>query len=732
MQIKTKSFLAGTLTFLLCLAGGAYLVELNHELQLRDQNKLMQEIAASQALAIERRLTHSLSATYILAQELRRGRGQIDDFDRFADQVIRSIGGISNLQLAPNGIIDRIYPLAGNERAIGHNLLVDDARRAEAKLAIEQKQLTLAGPFGLIQGGVGIIGRNPVFLNQDGKETFWGFASALIYLDDLIKFTELNALTDRDFQYQLSRIHPDTEQREIFSGQKVLDVDVKQSFLIRVPNGEWLITIGTPYSYSHVLGYTITVLLSLLISMMIYHFVRIPEQLQITVDRQTEKLRHLAFKDHLTGLANRRLLLAQIKQEILDLKRNHTLAALLCVDLDDFKRINDTMGHDAGDTLLQKTAARFRDTLRSNDIIARLGGDEFAILLVDVGNYENVSRVTGNLLAVMQRPVTIQNHELVVTGSIGITLIPNDGDNDSELLRHADLALYAAKRQGKNNYQFFNPEMQNLATQNLAIERDLRLAIENEQFVLHFQPIVSLSERRISSYEALIRWQHPEKGLLAPDQFIPEAEATHLIIPIGYWVIRQACDVIAQRRFRGKEPVRIAINLAPQQFNDPELATTVMNILEETGAASHWLEFEITETALMENLEVAVNTLKQLRKMGIQISIDDFGTGYSSLSQLKTLPLDTLKIDRSFVDGVGEEGHDRQIVEAIIAMASKLHLHVVAEGIETPEQLDFLVQQQAEYGQGYLFNRPLPESSMMDQALDLSLCWPNSETLVSA
>lgn len=724
MRPIAKSSLAATLSFILLLGCGWYFTELNHALHTKETNNLMQEIVSSQATALERRLNHSLSAAYMLELEVIRSQGDFQYFEQYAAQVMRSISGISNLQLAPSGIIERIYPLSGNEAAIGHNILADDRRRAEARLAIEEKKLTLAGPFELVQGGVAVIGRNPVFLDRGGKQEFWGFVSVLIYLDELIHATELNNYSQRGFKFQLSRRHPDSGKLDLFAGQKDISDAVADTIMVKVPNGEWFLTMSRSESYSHLLGYSVTLGVSLVMALLIFYLVRQPEVLRRTVERQTCELKTLAFHDHLTGLANRRLLIAQLEQEIRDLQRNRTRAALLYVDLDDFKRINDTMGHDAGDVLLKKTAARFRDTLRRNDIISRLGGDEFAILLVDVDAFDNVRKVADHLVETMRKPMSINCHEIVVSASIGITLIPDDGDEVSALMRNADLALYAAKQEGKNCCQFFDHQMQREAAQNLAMERDLRQAIKLEEFVLYFQPLVSLHQRRIVGYEALIRWQHPQHGLIYPDQFIPAAETTHLVIPMGYWVIRKVCAIIAHRQQTGQEAVRIAVNLAPQQFTDPELAPTVLAILSNSGAAADCLELEITESALMENLDVALQTLEQLREAGIGIAIDDFGTGYSSLSQLKTLPVDMLKIDRGFVDGVGDAGHDRQIVEAIIAMAKKLQLKIVAEGIETPEQLAFLIHNQSDYGQGYLFDRPMPEADMNTQALDLSETWP--------
>jgi len=397
---------------------------------------------------------------------------------------------------------------------------------------------------------------------------------------------------------------------------------------------------------------------------------------------------------------------------------------LLYIDLDDFKRINDTLGHDAGDILLKKISARIRSTVRRNDIIARLGGDEFAILLINVDSTDNIQHIASKLIESIHQPMLIGGQEIVVSCSIGITAAPEDGIETGTLTRNADLALYSAKNDGKNRYHFFNEDMHREATQNLIIERGLREAIREHQFCLHFQPVIRLADNDIRGFEVLLRWNHPDRGLLFPDAFIGVAENTRLIIPMGYWVIHHACVYIATHSRPDEKPPRISVNLAPQQFTDPLLAQNILNCLKETGAAADALELEITETALMENMETAVEVLRELRKAGVRIAIDDFGTGYSSLSLLNQLPIDTLKIDRSFIDRIEHRGRKRQIVGAIIAMAKKLNLQIIAEGIETLEQLTFLADNDVDFGQGYLFSKPLPEEDIPELVQQLSADWP--------
>jgi len=730
MKIVTRTNLVVGVVFIGIFIAGLYWSQLNRAVQQNEHDRLMRDIVNAQASALERRLSRSLAATYILAEEVKRSQGEFPNFEPYAEGVLESIGGISNLQLAPNGIIAKIHPLPGNEKAIGHNILVDDRRRKEALLAVKEKHLTLAGPFPLIQGGIAVIGRNPVFLNKGGKDEFWGFASALIFLDDLMSVTDLVDLENKGYSYQLSRSRPDTGELDIFAYSKSGLAEHHLTQFIKVPNAQWTLRMSQPLSFNPFTGYSNSFLAALLLAFFFRRVLLQPEKLRKTVEEKTAQLITLAFHDPLTGLANRRLLNEQLEQEIQHLLRNKTHAALLYVDLDDFKRINDSMGHEVGDELLQHISDRFRATLRKSDIVARLGGDEFAILLRDSHSAGQVRKTADKLIALVQQPLTLKDRDVTVSATIGITLIPDDGQDVSTLMRNADLAMYAAKKDGKHQSRFFSQEMQEAANQNLLLEQDLHNALKNNELFLQYQPLICLVERKVMGFEALIRWQHPQQGLLSPDQFIPVAEETGLVVPIGYCVIREACLLIKKREQLNLAPVYISVNLAPQQFSDPALCSRIQIILTETGVPAELLELEITETALMDNIENAISTLEQLRHIGLTIAIDDFGTGYSSLSHLKSLPVDTLKIDRSFIDGVADDDNsDKQIVEAIIALANKLQLKIVAEGIETTEQLAFLEKNQCACGQGYLFDKPLPEEQVLAHPIELGTTWPSDKLI---
>lgn len=707
--------------FVVVCGAGFFWQYQNQMLTINEQQFLLSEIASSEALTIERRLSRSLSATDILAIEIQQNNGEFADFDSYAQAVINAMGGISNLQLAPNGIIRQIHPLLGNEKAIGHNILRDDNRRQEAMLAISQKRLTLAGPFKLVQGGIAIIGRNPVFFNVDGKETFWGFTSALIYLDKLLGETKLDELESKGYHYRLSRIHPDSGQQDVFARSKANIEPLFQSVKIELPNTTWTLTMSrtTLSSRSNFFAYSVSILLGLFAAWFISYLQRQPELLQQVVKKKTAELETLAFNDHLTGLANRRYLNKHLQQFLLEQKRYNKTAALFYLDLDDFKRVNDSMGHNFGDQLLIQIANRITKLVRVGDIVARLGGDEFAVLLLNTDSVNSISKIADKLIEKIKRPVIIGDRSCVISTSIGITLIPKDGNNALELLRNADMAMYIAKNSGKNRYSFFDKKLQQQAIERHRIETELATAVKCHELVLHYQPLVELKTNKVISLEALVRWQHPEKGLIYPDHFIGIAEDSGQIVEIGYWVIKEVCELISRREKEADAQPSIAINLSPKQFKDPNLLDNIRIIVSETNIDPRLLEIEITESSLMTNLTEGLYVIEQLHAMGIKISIDDFGTGYSSLAQLKHFPVNKLKIDRSFIASIESDRSDHKIVRAIIAMAHTLKILVVAEGIENKHQLLLLKHSKCDIGQGYLFSRPVK----IEQLKELSCNW---------
>lgn len=422
--------------------------------------------------------------------------------------------------------------------------------------------------------------------------------------------------------------------------------------------------------------------------------------------RAEEQIRHLAQHDALTDLPNRLLLQDRLEQALLQTPRGRQQLALLFLDLDRFKTINDTLGHDIGDELLQAVGQRLHDCVRLGDTVARQGGDEFVIVAPSIQQPEAAAQVARQVIDAMSIPFTVREYKLHVSPSIGISIFPLDGDNAQTLMKNADTAMYQAKLAGGNVYRFYATSMNANAYERLVMENNLRGALERKEFILHYQPQVDINTGHIIGMEALLRWQDPVRGLIAPDQFIPLAEETGLIVPIGEWVLREACRQGKRWRDAGAGDIRIAVNISARQFWRGNLLETVEAVLEDVGAEANMLELELTESILMRHEEGTVELLDQLSKRGITVSIDDFGTGYSSLSYLKRFPINKLKIDRSFVRDIQEDADDAAIVTAIVAMTRGLKLRVIAEGVETPGQLAFLKSIGCDEIQGYIVSRP--------------------------
>jgi diguanylate cyclase (GGDEF)-like protein/PAS domain S-box-containing protein len=428
--------------------------------------------------------------------------------------------------------------------------------------------------------------------------------------------------------------------------------------------------------------------------------------------RAEEQIRSLAYRDPLTGLPNRLLFADRLALAVAQAHRHGQRLAILFLDLDRFKVINDSLGHGAGDRLIEDVAARLRACLREGDTVARLGGDEFTLLLPDVASPVDAARVADKVLHALRQPFPRDGRELFVTASIGISLFPEDGRDAETLVKHADTAMYRAKERGRDRYQIYSPEMSAQALERLALESGLRRALAQGELALHYQPVLDVASRRVLGLEALLRWRHPGLGLLEPSEFVPLAEVTGLIVPMGPWVLRTACAEARALEARGLPRLEVAVNLTARQLQQADLAQRVREALAETGLEPERLELEITESGALESPEAAVTTLRELKALGVRLAIDDFGTGYSSLSYLKRLPLDTVKIDQSFIRDITRDPDDAAIVSAVIAMAHRLKRRVVAEGVEDEAQLAFLRAEGCDCAQGWLFSRALPAEAL--------------------
>jgi len=420
------------------------------------------------------------------------------------------------------------------------------------------------------------------------------------------------------------------------------------------------------------------------------------------------EMSHMAQHDTLTNLPNRTLLQDRLTQAIATASRNDSRIAVLFLDLDGFKHINDSLSHATGDRLLQFVAKRLLAAVRTSDTVCRLGGDEFVILLSEVAHAGDAGVKAGKILSALSAPFEMEQITLRITGSIGVTTYPEDGQSAELLIRNADLAMYQAKEKGRSNYQFYEKGMNVRAVERQSIEGDLRFALERNEFVMHYQPKIDLKSGEITGVEALIRWQHPERGIVGPLQFISVAEDCGLMLPIGKWVLRESCRQAKAWQDAGLPAIEIAVNVSSVEFRNDEFLEGISTILKETGLEPRYLELELTETVLMQHAEFSVPVLQKLKAMGVRLAIDDFGTGYSSLSYLRQFPIDTLKVDQSFIHEINADTDEATIISAVINMGCRLKHRVIAEGVETAEQLAFLRAHGCDEGQGYYFSRPMP------------------------
>jgi diguanylate cyclase (GGDEF)-like protein len=423
-------------------------------------------------------------------------------------------------------------------------------------------------------------------------------------------------------------------------------------------------------------------------------------------------IQRMATHDALTGLPNRALFNETLVHAIGQAQRHHRSAALFFLDIDRFKNINDTLGHANGDRVLQEVGRRLTAAVRASDMVARLGGDEFVLLVEDFTDTSDLADIAAKILGAFEPSFVLDGQELALSSSIGICTFPEDGADAQTLLSNADIAMYRAKEQGRNRHCFYAAELNKLSQERLALEAALKHALERDEIEIHYQPKIEFGGGRVTGVEALIRWRHPQLGLLAPDRFVPLAEETGLIIPIGYWTLRRVCERVCKWREQGLH-LSVAVNLSASQFHQPELVRELAAILWSTGAPAQHLELEITETMVMKDPDRAVAVMEQLRSMGVRLSIDDFGTGHSSLGYLKRFPIDRLKVDRTFVRELPHNGDDAAITRAVIALAHSLKMTVVAEGVEDQQQFDMLREQGCDEFQGYYCRPPLPEPELM-------------------
>lgn len=632
-------------------------------------------------------------------------------FQSMGREALAAAPYMRNITLAPNDVISEVYPLKDNQVLLGLDYRNLTEQYPLVVFAREKGEAVLAGPVKLFEGGCSLIYRRPVFIHgKRGVTFYWGNVSIVADVETLLRVAGFDP--QNDIVLAVRGADARGAEGEMIWGDPALFDAPKASLALDVPGGAWELAAtprggwagANPFTSAlFILALGCTGLFSLFVAQLTRGQRLLAERNQALRESQAQ-LQRLAHFDVITGLANRVLFQQQLNEAI---AKRRALAVLM-LDIDGFKQVNDSLGHALGDLLLQHATGRFQHALEAQDRLCRLGGDEFAFMLL--GDPTHVQRQLAELLSCLQRPFDLQGNAALVTGSIGVAWCPQHGEDADSLLRHADTAMYAAKEAGRNGWRPYHADMTVRLQQRLDLERNLRRALQDNEFELWYQPKLDLRSRRLEGVEALVRWRDPVHGLISPGEFIPLAERTGLIIPLGERVLELACAQLAQWRRVGCLPGSLAINVAALQIERSDYVASLTAALQRFDLPASLLEVEITESLLMESQQQAFAVLERLRGLGVVTAVDDFGTGYSSLAYLRSLPIDHLKIDRAFVkDLPGDEGAEA-IARAVIDLGHALGFLITAEGIETQAQLDFLRTAGCDQGQGFLLGRPMSAS----------------------
>ncbi|MFC4302017.1 EAL domain-containing protein [Cohnella boryungensis] len=639
-------------------------------------------------------------------------------FNTFAAAFIDRIPGVRNVSIYPRGIAEYVYPMEGNDNVIGMNVFTHSQAnvRENAEKTKGTDDMTILGPLQLTQGGLGILSRQSIFVG----DRFWGFVSVVLDISPILEEADLkNGDKGIDFSVRANG-HVLMGDPELFNSPMMLLKKVNLSDgqweIAAVPNRSRLESIPPKIRLIH------AICAGSLLLFMYFIYIQLTQKAKLRqlVDERTrnleitnrrleatfDELTTTAYHDAVTGLYNRSYFNEHLARSITECQNAGDKLALLYLDLDHFKMINDSLGHIYGDMLLKEIGRRLTGTIKPGMVISRIGGDEFAILVSQVEDAAQVKQLAVDIRELFQKPFVFKESEYFVTTSIGIALYPDHAHSDSSLVRNADLAMYRAKEEGKNQYRFFDVTLNPNAEDTMELKNSLRRALKNDEFTVHYQPQVEAHSGRVIGLEALIRWEHPVRGTIPPNSFIPIAEETGLIVPIGEKMLQMVCAQSLAWQQAGLPPIRIAVNLSARQFAQKDLADRISRILEQYEIDPRYIELEITENMAMK--DDMQDSLHALRDKGFTISIDDFGTQYSSLNYLKRLPIDKIKIDRSFVSGIARDRKDEAIIVAMLLIARRLNLTVIAEGVETQEQLAFLQENNCHEVQGFIFHKPKP------------------------
>jgi diguanylate cyclase (GGDEF)-like protein len=706
-------YLKTILTFVFLVTVSAYLARQDHQITIDQQHNVILNQASHIRANLEHHVNTSLNLTQgMLVYVAHNPDISTAEFERLAKRIMHSTPLLRNVALAPDNVITHIYPLKGNEKAIGLRYLEHSEQREAVLRAINTKSIVIAGPVNLVQGGSGFISRIPIFLDEQ-QEHYWGIASIVIDIEVLYELSGL--LQQQLVEYGLKGQDSLGKEGEIFFGDKVIFSEPSSIILpIKLPTGNWF--LGARFRHQDVAFSTRTIIvfisgvmisgaLSLLLFLLLNAF---------------QRVKHIAAYDSLTGLANRHLFQDYLEKAIAQFQRNKIKFALLMLDLDHFKEINDTLGHPVGDRLLKAVAKRLVENSRKSDVVARLGGDEFIILQHNLSDQSDTVQFAKKILSQFEKVFEFKKTQLQTSASIGIVISDDNNMQKDLLMKNADLALYDAKLAGRSTYSIHNDSMSQSLMKELEIFSDLLIALDKEQFFLVYQPQFNLADKRLIGVEALIRWNHPDKGFISPADFIPVAEKRGLIEEIGVWSVNEICRQGREWIDNGQSIDKLALNISAQHIKSPNFYRQIETALAEYELPASYLKLELTESVFVDDFDYIKKQMQYLEGKGITFAIDDFGTGYSSLAYLKNLNVRYLKIDQTFVRDMLADQQDVEIIKATIEMAKALQLLVIAEGIEEEAQAELLGKMGCDFGQGYWFSKPIPPKELTDKFLDQS------------
>ncbi len=705
--------LFAVLLFALCMFVVAHYI---HSEQQGDAE--MQRFHALQELATLRaRIEGHLNANLVAIRTLRAELAlepvvEPERFRRLADEVLTDELHTRHVALAPDLVIQHVQPLAGNEEALGLDYRDNPAQFASIEAALEASDILISGPVELVQGGQALIARVPVYRHR--SDELWGVISQVI--DHQSLFADAGLFEMGQWSVAMRGVDGKGVHGDAIVGTDELWTLDPVTVPIDLPVGQWRLAAMpaslswerplASYSRHWVLGVLLALTATLLINSLLISHLRLR--------RAFSTISHQARFDGLSGLPNRQFFTQHLETQVRHCRRQHQRFALMFLDLDHFKEINDSLGHEAGDDLLQSCSQRIVAAVRGDDMVARFGGDEFVILVRELSDPVDAELAADKVLAALEPPFVVAGHEVSIGGSVGIAVYPDDGASASDLLKHADLAMYAAKSAGRGTSYFYNESLRHQSETHLKLHREIQLGLTNGQFEVYYQPMVDAADGSLRAVEALIRWHHPEQGLLNPGDFIAVAERTGVIRELGLRVLQQGCADCRRMLAEGLD-IKLSINRSPREFNDRKMVQRWLETLAREELEPERVIVELTESLLMPDRDRQHQLLRDLHEGGVRLSIDDFGTGYSSVTYLRNFPVSQIKIDGAFVAHMLEDDSQYALVEAMVKMAQALGLEVVAEGVETADQARTLAAMGCHLLQGYYFARPMPAAELIER-----------------